>query len=78
MFHRLKQSLEALAALVDDILDADPASSPEAEPAVPAHPHDRAVSVRIPRRAGSVAPRELHCLCPVCPTPARRPAKIPG
>ena len=46
------------------ILAADP------EPSAP-HPHDRTVSLRIDRRGGSVAPREMHCLCPVRPAPER-------
>lgn len=50
--------------LIDDILAADP------DP-VPAHPHDRTVSLHITRRGGSVTPREMHCLCPVRAAPER-------
>jgi hypothetical protein len=62
--------------LVDDILadpdpDPDPVSDPDAEP-VPPHPHDRTVALRIDRRPGSVAPREMHCLCPIRSAPERR------
>ena len=49
-------------ALVDEILAADPEPSPR-------HPHDRTVSLRLERRAGSLPPREMHCLCPVSPAP---------
>jgi hypothetical protein len=50
-------------ALVDEVL-AD-------EPPAPPHPHDRTVSLRVTRRVGAVAPREMHCLCPVRPAPER-------
>jgi hypothetical protein len=64
MFQRTRERFEALMAIVDDILAADP------DPA-PAHPHDRTVSLRLERRGGSVRPREMHCLCPVRPAPER-------
>jgi hypothetical protein len=64
MFLRTRERFEALMAIVDDILAADP------DPA-PAHPHDRTVSLRLERRGGSVRPREMHCLCPVRPAPQR-------
>jgi hypothetical protein len=64
MFHRTRERFEALMALLDDILAADP------EPSAP-HPHDRTVSLRIERRGGSVGAREMHCLCPVRPAPER-------
>jgi hypothetical protein len=64
MFLRTKERFEALMALVDDILAADP------EP-LPSHPHDRTVSLRIERRGGSIPPREMHCLCPVRRAPER-------
>ena len=51
-------------AIVDDVLAADPEPSPP-------HPHDRTVALSIQRRGGSVAARELHCLCPVRPAPER-------
>jgi hypothetical protein len=66
MFLRMKERFEAMMDLVDDILAAEP----EPEPA-PSHPHDRTVALRIERRGGSVAPREMHCLCPVRPAPER-------
>lgn len=71
MFHRTKHRFEALAALLDEVLNAGPA------PAAPPHPHDRIVSVRIRRRAGSVIPREQCCLCPVRPTQPARPRADP-
>jgi hypothetical protein len=58
----MRARFEAVMDLVDDILAADPDS--DSEPA-PSHPHDRTVALRIERRGGSVAPREMHCLCPV-------------
>jgi hypothetical protein len=64
MFLRIRERFEAMMDLVDDILAADP------DPA-PAHPHDRTVSLQIARRDGSVATREMHCLCPVRPAPER-------
>jgi hypothetical protein len=64
MFLRTRERFEALMAIVDDVLAADP------EPAAP-HPHDRTVSLRVQRRGGTVAPREMHCLCPVRPAPER-------
>jgi hypothetical protein len=64
MFLRMKARFEAVIDLVDDILAADPDC--DREPA-PSHPHDRTVALRIPRRGGSVAPREMHCLCPIRP-----------
>jgi hypothetical protein len=64
MFQRTRERFEALLAIVDEILAADP------EPAPP-HPHDRTVSLRIERRGGTVAAREMHCLCPVRPAPER-------
>jgi hypothetical protein len=64
MFQRTRERFEALMALVDDILAADPEPSPP-------HPHDRTVSLRIERRGGSIGPREMHCLCPVRPAPER-------
>jgi hypothetical protein len=63
MFQRTKQRFEALMALVDEVLADDPPAS--------LHPHDRTVSLRPPRRAGAVAPRETHCLCPVRPAAGR-------
>jgi hypothetical protein len=63
MFQRTKQRFEALMALVDEVLADDP-------PAV-SHPHDRTVSLRRQRRAGAVAAREMHCLCPVRPPAGR-------
>jgi hypothetical protein len=68
MFLRTRERLEALMDLVDDILAADP--DPDPEPA-PHHPHDRTVSLRLERRGGSVAAREMHCLCPVRPARER-------
>ena len=67
MFLRIKQRFEAVMDLVDDILAADP----EPAPSHPHHPHDRTVTLRLERRPGSVAPREMHCLCPVRPSPER-------
>jgi hypothetical protein len=67
MFLRTKERFEALMAIVDDILAADP------EPP-PSHPHDRTASLRIERRGGSLPPREMHCLCPVRPHPSGRGA----
>jgi hypothetical protein len=64
MFQRTRERFEALMAIVDDVLGADPEPSPP-------HPHDRTVSLRIERRGGSVASREMHCLCPVRPAPER-------
>jgi hypothetical protein len=64
MFLRMKQRFEAVMDLVDDILAADPEAAPP-------HPHDRTVSLQITRRGGSVAPREMHCLCPVRRAPER-------
>jgi hypothetical protein len=64
----MRARFEAVMDLVDDILAADPDSDPE--PA-PSHPHDRTVALRIERRGGSVAPREMHCLCPVRPAGER-------
>jgi hypothetical protein len=63
MFQRTKQRFEALMALVDDVLADDPPA--------PSHPHDRSVSLRLRRRGGAVAPREMHCLCPVRPAAQR-------
>jgi len=53
-----------MRALVDQVLADAP------EPAA-AHPHDRTVSLRMQRRAGSTDPRDTHCLCPVRPGPER-------
>jgi hypothetical protein len=61
MFQRAKQRFEALMALVDDVLADEP------QPAAAPHPHERTVSLRVARRVGAVAPREMHCLCPVRP-----------
>jgi hypothetical protein len=61
MFQRTKQRFEALMALVDGVLADEP------QPAAPPHPHERIVSLRVARRGGAVAPREMHCLCPVRP-----------
>jgi hypothetical protein len=57
--------LHTLLELVDDIL----ADHPEE---IAPHPHQRHVTLRIERRAGTVAPRPMHCLSPVRP-PAERP-----
>ncbi len=70
MFLRMKERLEAMMDLVDDILAADPELTPP-------HPHDRTVTLRVERRGGSVASREMHCLCPVRPAPERASAADP-
>jgi hypothetical protein len=72
MFLRMNERFEAVMDLVDDILAADP--DPDPEPAPP-HPHDRTVALRIERRPGSVAAREMHCLCPVRPASERAGAR---
>jgi hypothetical protein len=63
MFQRTKHRFEALLALVDEVLADDPPAPP--------HPHARTVSLRLQRRPGTVAPREMHCLCPVRPAAER-------
>jgi hypothetical protein len=74
MFLRMKERFEAVMDLVDDILAADPDA--DHEPAPP-HPHERTVSLRLERRGGSVATRDMHCLCPVRPAPGRaRPTSV--
>jgi hypothetical protein len=72
MFLRMRERFEAVMDLVDDILAADPDADPDPdlEPAL-SHPHDRTVSLRLERRGGSVAARDMHCLCPVRPAAER-------
>jgi hypothetical protein len=64
MFQSPKKLMRAVLDVVDDMLvgDDDPVVD---EPQRPSHPHDRTVRLRIERRAGSVAARPMHCLCPV-------------
>ncbi len=56
--------MQNLLEIVDDML----VGAPESEATVP-HPHERTVQIRLERRAGTVAARQMHCL-----VPARAPA----
>jgi hypothetical protein len=62
MFQSLKKGTEALLAVVDDMLVGAPEE--DVEIALP-HPHERTVRLQLERRAGTVAPRQMHCLSPV-------------
>jgi hypothetical protein len=62
MFQSSVKRLKALLTLADDLLGGP-------EPLPTPHPHRRPVTVRIERRAGSVAARPTHCLCPVRSAP---------
>ncbi|MFL5863329.1 MAG: hypothetical protein ACJ780_21575 [Solirubrobacteraceae bacterium] len=64
MFQASIKRIRALMTLVDDVL-GDP------EPPPHPHPHRRPVQIERQRRAGSVAPRPMHCVSPVRPQPGR-------
>jgi hypothetical protein len=64
MFQASAKRFRALMTLVDDVLgDPEPPAAP--------HPHRRPVRIERERRAGTVAPRPMHCLSPVRPQPGR-------
>jgi hypothetical protein len=65
MFQSSVKRLRALLTLTDDLLGDPPASVP--------HPHRRPARIERERRAGSVAPRAMHCLCPLHPASAGSP-----
>jgi hypothetical protein len=65
MFQSPLKRLRALLTLTDDMLGAPPAPVP--------HPHRRPVRIARERRAGSVAPRAMHCLSPVHPASSGNP-----
>jgi hypothetical protein len=58
MFQASVKRLRALMTLVEDVLGDD-------EPPAAPHPHRRPVRIQRQRRAGTVATRPTHCLCPV-------------
>jgi hypothetical protein len=58
MFPASVKRLRALMTLVEDVLGDD-------EPPAAPHPHRRPVRIQRQRRAGTVATRPTHCLCPV-------------
>jgi hypothetical protein len=58
MFPASVKRLRALMTLVEDVLGDD-------EPPAAPHPHQRPVRIQRQRRAGTVATRPTHCLCPV-------------
>jgi hypothetical protein len=62
MFSATKKRLQRLLDVVDDMLVGAPEE--DMEIAAP-HPHTRTVRLRIERRAGAVATRPAHCLCPL-------------
>jgi hypothetical protein len=70
MFQSPKKLMRTLLEVVDDMLVGEPEAPVAAEIPAP-HPHRRPARVRIERRAGTVAPRPMHCVSPVRPVAER-------
>jgi len=67
---RLRTWLETV-----DVLGDSPDDAPAPTPDFHQHPHRTPLRQRRERRVGSIQARPAHCLCPVRPTPARRPGR---